>query len=237
MAVLGAIAGAVGSAAIGAWSAKKAADAQSDAADAQFDVANTTLKKKKKWLNPWRKAGGNALAMMEYDMGMRPDAPMIGYGQDKVEYGGWQQTPGYDFRMQEGQRALEAGIANRQGYNSGAAMKALTRYGQDYGTAEYENNLNRLFQMSNVGMNAANQTGAAAGQAGMMQSNALANQGNAQSAGWMGVGNAIQGGINNGLGVWAYGQDRGLWDGGLWDGGSGGGGAPMSSLRPQARPY
>lgn len=55
-----------------------------------------------------------------------------------------QAKPGYQFRMGEGQRAIEASAAARGGLNSGSTLRALTRYGQNFGTQEYDNELNRL---------------------------------------------------------------------------------------------
>jgi hypothetical protein len=56
----------------------------------------------------------------------------------------FQKDPGYDFRMQEGQKALERSAAARGGLQSGGTMKALTRYGQDFASNEYQNAYNRF---------------------------------------------------------------------------------------------
>lgn len=56
----------------------------------------------------------------------------------------FQKDPGYDFRMQEGQKALERSAAARGGLQSGGFMKALGRYGQDYASGEYQNAYNRF---------------------------------------------------------------------------------------------
>lgn len=45
--------------------------------------------------------------------------------------------PGYKFRLSQGQEALDASAAARGGLSSGAAQKALMRYGQDLGSQEY----------------------------------------------------------------------------------------------------
>jgi hypothetical protein len=121
-----------------------------------------------------------------------------------TEYGGFTKTPGYDFRMQEGQRGLEASQAARGGLNSGAAMKALQQYGQDYASSEYGNYLARLQGQQGVGLSASAMNATAAQNAASGVSNALAGIGNAQAAGSIGVGNAIQGGIGNVLGAWNY---------------------------------
>ena len=117
---------------------------------------------------------------------------------------GFQATPGYEFRMGEGQRALEAGAAARGGLYSGAAMRDLMKFGQDYGSNEYGNFFSRLGARADTGMNAAQMSGAASQQAAAGVSNAFGNIGNAQAAGAMGRANAITGGMQNMLGVWNY---------------------------------
>lgn len=122
-------------------------------------------------------------------------------------YGGFTKTPGYDFRLREGTSALEAGAAARGGLYSGAAMRDLLRYGQDYASSEYDKYLNRLAGRADSGMAAAQMSGAASQQAAAGVSNALAGAGNARAAGAIGVGNAIAGGIGNALGAWNYQQN------------------------------
>lgn len=121
-----------------------------------------------------------------------------------IEYGGFTRTPGYDFRLNEGRNALEASAAQRGGVNSGATLQALTQYGQDYATGEYNNYLNRLSGLAGSGQNAASGLASANQNFSTQAGNALAASGNARAAGAIGVGNAIQGGINNGIGLWQY---------------------------------
>ncbi|MEO9648820.1 MAG: hypothetical protein ABJ360_22540 [Roseobacter sp.] len=129
---------------------------------------------------------------------------------DGETFGGFTESPGYQFRLDEGLDAVQSGVGAQHGLNSGATLQALTQYGQDYGSNEYNNYYNRL-----AGLAAGNQA-AAAGQVSAGSeyvsnaNNALANIGNAQAAGSIGVTNAITGGINNGVGLWAYGQQNGF---------------------------
>lgn len=51
--------------------------------------------------------------------------------------------PGYAFRLQQGQQALQRGAAAGGGAFSGGTLAALTRYGQDYASNEYQNVYNR----------------------------------------------------------------------------------------------
>lgn len=104
-----------------------------------------------------------------------------------------QNDPGFQFRLQQGQQALERSAAARGGLLSGGTGKALTRYGQEYASNEYQNvynraleeyqqrynifqqnqanQFNRLAAMSGMGQTAAGQLGAA----GQNASNTTAN--------------------------------------------------------------
>lgn len=56
----------------------------------------------------------------------------------------YQKSPGYDFRMQQGQKALENSAAAEGTLFSGATGKALQKYGQNFGSNEYQNYLGNL---------------------------------------------------------------------------------------------
>lgn len=71
----------------------------------------------------------------------------------------FRNTPGYQFRLDEGRKQLDASAAARGSLNSGATLKALTQYGQgvaDQGYTGYMNSLSGLFggaqqAVSNIG--------------------------------------------------------------------------------------
>lgn len=84
----------------------------------------------------------------------------------------YQQDPGFDFRMKQGQKALERSAAARGGLRSGATLKALTQYGQDFASNEYGkaydrfnqnqgNRFNRLSSIAGFGSTANAQNAAA----------------------------------------------------------------------------
>lgn len=127
--------------------------------------------------------------------------------QNVFEYQGFQATPGYQFRLDEGQKALERSAAARGMLNSGATGKALLRYGQDYASNEYNTFLNRLSTAAGAGQVASQNA------AGLYQSqgNALAglavDRGNALASGQRAIGQSAQSGFNNlvGAGSFLYG--------------------------------
>lgn len=55
----------------------------------------------------------------------------------------FQADPGYDFRLSEGMRGINNSAAARGGVLSGAALKAASKYNQDFASNEYGNAFNR----------------------------------------------------------------------------------------------
>lgn len=98
-------------------------------------------------LDPWYAAGTDALGKLQSKIDAGP--------------GEFTESPGYQFRMKEGQKAIERGAAARGGVLSGAALKGGLRYNQDFAANEYDNFLRRHYEsmaplerMSNQGMQA-----------------------------------------------------------------------------------
>ena len=117
-------------------------------------------------------------------------------------------TPGYEFRVEEGVRALDRSAAARGSLGGGGYGRDLERFGQGIAAAEFENYANRLAGLATTGQSAAAGTAAAGMQSATNIGNALmsgaANQGNflaqagtARASGYAGIGNAIGGGLNN----------------------------------------
>lgn len=138
---------------------------------------------------PWREAGGRALSGME-DADFQRDFSMSDFQKD----------PGYDFRMKEGMKALQNSASARGSLNSGATMKALTRYGQDFATNEYTNaynrfngdrdrRFNRLSNLAGLGQTATNQMQNANTNYGNQMSDLLTGVGNANAASRINQGN------------------------------------------------
>lgn len=118
------------------------------------------------------------------------------------------QDPGYAFRLQQGNQALQNRNSAGDGALSGAAYKDLIGYNQDMASTEYGNSFNRyqtqqnnifsrLSDIAHLGQAGAAGVGASgtqlAGNAGQMTSNA----GTAAGAGIVGAGNALADGATN----------------------------------------
>lgn len=116
--------------------------------------------------------------------------------------------PGYQFRMDQGSKALQASAAARGGLLSGGTLKSLDRYGQDYASNEYSNaynrynndqttRFNRLSSIAGIGQTSTAQTGAAGANAANQVSSAQIGAGNATAAGYINQGNAISNGASS----------------------------------------
>lgn len=124
----------------------------------------------------------------------------------------FQQSPAYAFNMQQGLQAINNSASVRGGALSGGTMKAMSNYGQQNASNEFQNAYNRFTQ--NQQQNYAQLSGGAAlglnaatglGNLGTNQVSQMAQmygaQGNAQAAGTMGNYNSISGGLSGGLGA------------------------------------
>jgi hypothetical protein len=150
---IGAI-GAVGGALIGANASQSAANTQAGAAaaasnnDLQINRENNALQKQIYDQNvalqePFRQSGLAANNKLSTLMGLQPGAGSGDLAR-KFSAADFQTDPGYQFRLGEGQKAIENSAAARGSLLSGGAMKALQKYGQDFASTEYQNAYNRF---------------------------------------------------------------------------------------------
>ncbi len=120
-------------------SANTAADAAERAGNKQEAAELRALEQRQRFWEeekaieaPWRTAGETALGQLETKMAAGP--------------GEYMASPGYAFRLGEGEKAINRAAAARGSFDSGAAGKALVRYGQDYATNDYDNFLRRYYE-------------------------------------------------------------------------------------------
>lgn len=92
---------------------------------------------------PYSQFGEQALNQLAIQMGLRPGAG-AGSLMRQPTMQELQMDPGYAFRMAEGQRAMDRTAAAAAGLQSGSALKAAQRYGQDMASQEYGNAYNRF---------------------------------------------------------------------------------------------
>lgn len=123
------------SGAMSSGASKKAGETQARAAGEASDVQLEMFYQNREDLAPWRSAGAQAIDQLWERIQAGP--------------GEFTESPGYKFRLSEGEKAINRAAASRGMFDGGATMKALTRYGQDYASNEYDNFLNRWYQSLN----------------------------------------------------------------------------------------
>jgi hypothetical protein len=139
-----------------------------------------------------------------------PQALPPGYGSLMADFtnADFVKDPGYNFRVGEGNKAIENSAAARGMQLSGANLKALNRYSQDFASNEFNNAYNRDLTNKNRKFNyltgqsgtgsqvTANSAGLGANMAGNVAENYL-QAGNARAAGEVGSANAWGNAIGN----------------------------------------
>lgn len=194
----------IGAAAIGGAASLAGGAMQKSATDKATQVQRQMYDQTRQDLAPYRTAGGQATNML---MGRLPEltAP-INMTQDWLE-----QTPGYQFSLRQGLKTTQSGAAARGLGKSGAAVKGAANYAtglanQTYGDqfnrelAQRLQSYNQLMGASQLGSNAAAQTGQAATQAGQSIGSNTIQGGNALAGGLVGAGNALATGAGNYMG-------------------------------------
>lgn len=120
----------------------------------------------------------------------------------------FQTSPGYQFRLDQATKNLQASQAARGGLLSGGAAKELTQYSQGLASDEYNNYINNLFGLAGIGQNAATSMGNYEVGAASQIADYTQAQGLAQAQGSANTGNAFSGGFSQlaGLGGMLFGS-------------------------------
>ena len=111
----------------------------------------------------------------------------------------FQTSPGYQFSMDQGMRAIDAGAASKGLLHSGATIKAEQTFGTGLADQEFGNYYNRLMGLSGMGLTAAGGIATAGNNLGA----GLENNATSQATTALGAGNAqssIFGNTASGLG-------------------------------------
>jgi hypothetical protein len=212
----------VGSSLLSSNAASSAAATQANAANRAADLQNAQYQQTRQDQMPWMQAGQTALnALTPLATNYQP------FGMDQ-----FQQDPGYQFRLQQGQQALGHQAGARGGLVSGTSLKAMQDYAQGAASQEYGNAFNRyqteraarlapLQSLAGLGQTTAAQLGQAGAQTAGSVGNYLTGGAAAQAAGQVGGANAITSGLGTYLN---YNQGNSLVNA-LRSGGSGSGGS------------
>jgi hypothetical protein len=203
---------------MGSNAAKDAANTQAGASDRATAAQQQALDKQLAMQRPFTEAGTTAVNQLS-----TMTQPGGSATQD-FSYGpfNYQADPGYQFRLDQGLRAMNQTAAARGGLISGNALKAGQQYGQDMGSQEYGASFGRYLQnyanaqntfqmnrnnlldplkfLTNIGQAGASNQAANVGSFGSSQAANITGAGNAQAAGQIGSANAFTGAMGQGIG-------------------------------------
>lgn len=248
---IGATIAAVGTIAGGAIAAKGAKDAAGAQASATTKANRESIAfqreqfdRQMEALLPQRIVGEQALFGLSDLVGLsRPTESLVlgegaGQGQnvgDNVQLtqgvsnlGDLASTPGFQFRLDQGRKAVEASAAAQGLSRSGRGLASVENFAQGIASDEFQNRFNRLATLAGLGSSATGQSASAAGAFGANVGGQIAQTGRdigaIRASGIAGQANAIGGGLAN------LGNLAGFAAGGGFGGFGGGGSAPPSNV-------
>jgi len=128
--------------------------------------------------------------------------------------------PGYQFRLDEGMRALERGASARGGLLSGGFGRKALRYASDYASNEYGKVYDRIANIAGYGMTGAQLSSQNAINFGQMGSQAIGNAGYTRASAYVAQGNQWANAFNE-IGKAVGGINFGGIDPGQQDSGAG----------------
>lgn len=213
MCVAAAVAGAgLAGAALSSDASRHAANTQADAANRASDLQMQQFQQMQGNLQPYMQLGSSTIPQLQQLLGGdRLNTPFsFNPTMEQLE-----QTPGYQFTQQQGNKALDNAMAAKGLSLSGAQLKGLDAYNTGLASQtfqqQYQNALqnfntnygqaadqyNRMSGLVGLGQNAA----AGVGNAGLQTASSIGNNitsgANAQAAGRMGSANALSGGLSS----------------------------------------
>lgn len=158
------------------YSANKQSGAVKDATSSANAIADQTKAEAKPLYQPYIDNGTNALSQYADINGLN------GADAASTAMGKFTASPGYQYQVDQGLRAIDHGAAARGSLNSGATLKAEETLGSNLANQDFGKYLERLNGLATVGMNGVNgYTNVVAGQ-GNQQQSSLMSQGGALSS-------------------------------------------------------
>lgn len=179
---------------MGSQASADASSAMQDSAAMQAQVQREIYNQTREDYTPWREAGASALGNMQ---------AMLDPNYD------FTASPDYQWRFDQGVNALDKSAAARGNLLSGRQLKAVTDFGQNIGSQEYNNRFNRLASLAGIGQIGTTGTAQAGSNYATGASNAYGNMGQARASGYLGQANAWGNALNQGMGL--YGAYKGWY--------------------------
>jgi hypothetical protein len=234
---------AVAGAAIGAVSSNKASKAQQQSAREANDLAKSTsdqqIALQEKMFNknielqqPAIDAGNTSRSRLMQLLGLSAGGADNGSLMRGFSDADFQTDPGYQFRQDQGQQALERSAAARGGLMSGAALKDTARFSQGLASQEYaaafdrfqtnrSNKMNPLLSLAGsaqtasgalgaAGQNVANSSGNILGQYAATAGQNITGAANARASGYLAQGNQLTSLLNQGASAFSRSASSGI---------------------------
>jgi len=229
---------ALGGAYLSSRAASKAAGSQAEAAALATEEQRRQYDLSREDSAPWREAGGSAVSRLSQLLGLDGGTGEL---NRKFTVADFMDDPvtklGYQSGLDLGTQAIDRMAGARGGRNSGATLKALTRFGTDYTGqkagesynrfyGDQDRTFNRLSGVAGTGQTAMQNQNALGANYASNVGNLMTGAGNARGAAAIAQGNAWGGALQN-IGNW-YNSNQQL----NRILGSGGGGQSIGSYTP-----
>jgi hypothetical protein len=177
---------------LGSNAAKSAADTEAKAIKYGVDMEAKIAEQARADALPWMQAGKGALEQYMGELGLSSTG--IGGTPFQSRY---EETPDYKFALEQGQKGIVNNLNALGMKNSGAALKAISRYNVGMAQANRGSYLDRLAGASGMGQSQVNQTNALAAQHGANQAQGIRDIGATRASGMVGGANAWTSAIGN----------------------------------------
>lgn len=142
-------------------------------------------------LMPYTEAGYSATTQQQNLLGLNGQAAADAAMQT------YQTSPGYQWQLQQGLQAVDAGAAAKGMLRSGATLKAEQTYGQGLADSDFSDYYNRLSGLSKTGESAAAQTAVAGSNTADSLANIYTSTGTQQSSIYGNTAKGLSSTVNN----------------------------------------
>lgn len=190
---IGSVIGGITGAKQSAKGAQAAAQTQATSADKAIAESRLAREENREIQQPFVDAGSKAIAQQMGLIGLN------GTGAQTSAVNGLLTSPEYTTGVQQGEEAILANAAATGGLRGGNTQNSLARFRSDLLAQVFNNQFQRLGQVTSIGQNAAAGVGNAGIQTGQIIGNQLTQQGAALAGGQLAAGNMVANNFNTGI--------------------------------------
>lgn len=181
------IGAAIGTAVFSAKQAGKATEAQVGASRGALDLQRDIFEQQTEAQEPFREVGLDATTRLAGLAGLQgPEA-------QTTAFEGFETSPGFEFRLAEGTRAVESSAAARGGLLSGKTLRGVTEVAQGTASQEFGNYVSQLQSLAGLGPQATAQQNIAGSEFARGGSASLRDIGEARASGFINKANIATG--------------------------------------------